>query len=258
MTHTTVTILGCGTSGGVPSLHKGWGNANPNNPKNHRKRASIAIRTPDSHILIDMGSDLREQLLSYENTDFDAILCTHEHADHIHGIDDLRWVCEKHNRAFPVYAMQRTLDALKNRFEYVFSPLPQDATSYFKPVLEPVVIKGDFCINNTKIIPIHQHHGSITSLGFRLGDFAYCTDVVDFDDSEFEKLQGIKVWVVDALRYAPHPSHAHVDKVLEWAKKLNGERTYFTHMDHTMDYDTLMQDLPDGVAPAYDGLQIIV
>ncbi len=257
MTAVSVTILGCATSSGVPTIHEGWGNIDGHNPKNHRLRACIAIQTADCHVLVDMGPDLHQQLVRYQRIDFDAVFCTHEHADHIHGIDELRWVCMKNNRDLPLYTTKRTMDALYKKFAYALKPLPEGKNFYARPVLTPHIVTDSITINASHFTIIHQKHGkNVDSIGFRIGDFAYCTDVVDFEPQQFKKLQGVKVWVVDALRYTPHPTHAHVDKVLQWMDMLQPEKTYLTHMNHHMDYDTLMRELPDGVEPAYDGLCI--
>ncbi len=257
MTTLYVTVLGCGTSSGVPCIHAGWGDVDANNPKNHRLRASIAMQTADCHVLVDMGPDLRQQLLRYKRTDFDALFCTHAHADHTHGIDDLRWVCMKNHRDLDLYASQQTICALYKKFAYAMGALPTDKTFYYRPALVPHPITNNITINTSRFTVIQQKHSThINSIGFRYGDFAYCTDVVDFDPEEFDKLWGIKIWIIDALRYRPHPTHAHIDKVLQWVDILKPEKTYLTHMNHEMDYDMLMRTLPDGVAPAYDGLKI--
>ena len=243
MANISITILGCATSSGVPTIHTGWGSIDSHNPKNTRLRSAIAIETDDCHILVDFGPDLRQQLINYGRIDFDAIFCTHEHADHIHGLDELRWVCMKNCRDLPLYTKKRTIEALRDRFIYALTPLPEGVNFYFKPVLIPHEVTDTIKIKNSTFTVIDQKHGKIDSMGFRIDDFAYCTDVVDFAPEQFAKLRGIKVWVVDALRHNPHPTHAHVEKVLEWVDILKPEKTYLTHMDHSMDYEQLMHRL---------------
>lgn len=256
-----VNILGCGTSAGVPSIISGWGSVDKNNPKNHRLRCVITMKTHDSHILVDCGPDLKQQLFEYSqnnNLDFDAVFLTHQHADHIHGIDELRWVCTRNNRDLKVYASKSIFDSIIKRFEYAFTPLPKGIDFYFKPVLQPIEIKDKIKINNSEFIVIEQHHGKIKSYGYRYKDFAYCTDVVDFDDTEFEKLKGVKTLIIDCLRIQEHKTHAHLEKVKYWVSKLNPDMAYLTHMDNTMDYEDLLNQLPDNIRPAYDGLEITV
>ena len=253
-----ITILGCGTSAGVPMIGKGWGLCDSTNPKNRRRRCAIVIENEKKCVLIDAGPDIKDQLVDFGKTHFDALFITHEHADHIHGIDDLRWVCSEMNAPLKTYARKPVIDALGDRFRYALEALKPEASSYYKPVLEMIEIKDDIIIDDMKFNVIDQHHGVISSVGYRIGDFAYCTDVVRFNDAQFEKLKGVKVWVVDCLRCSKHNAHANLEQVLEWVELLKPEKTYLTHMDCSMDYATLMRELPDGVEPAYDGMEIIV
>ena len=259
MSDIKVTVLGCGTSAGVPSLEDGWGAVDSTNPKNKRQRCVITMQTANSHVLVDCGPDLKDQLFEYSlnnDLDFDGIFLTHSHADHIHGIDELRWINKLGNRDIDCYATKETFDIIIPRFNYVFTPLPKDVNFYFKPVLQSIEIQDKINIKGDDFVVIKQDHGTIESVGFRYNDFAYCTDVVDFKSDEFEKLKGVKTLIIDCLREKPHPTHAHLEKVIDWVSGLNPDITYLTHMDNTMDYDELINKLPDNIRPAYDGLVI--
>jgi phosphoribosyl 1,2-cyclic phosphate phosphodiesterase len=246
-----VTVLGCGTSGGVPVIGNYWGACDPNNPKNRRSRVSVAVEEGDTRLIIDTSPDLREQCLANDIDRVDGVLFTHDHADHTHGIDDLRIMALRSRQRVPIYGDEGTLETLNRRFDYIFKS--QDG---YPAICEENLIDGPFEIDGMAVRPFQQHHGFMDTLGFRIGDFAYSTDVVELDDAAFEALAGIKVWIVTALRYEPHPTHAHLAKSLEWIDRVKPERAYLTHMTWEMDYDTLMKELPDGVEPAYDGLVI--
>ncbi len=252
-----VTVVGCGTSSGVPVPGViGWGKCDPNNPKNRRMRVSIKITDGDNCIWVDAGPDLREQLLLSNTHHIDGLIITHAHADHIHGIDDLRWINNSMKSDIPCYSDAGTLQQLEQRFNYAMIPVEVSDKPFNKPVLTPHTIEfgKHFYINETKILPIEQNHGFSTSMGLRIGDFAYCTDVLDFSEQSWEMLQGVRYWIIDCLGYNPHPTHAHLDRVLEWVEILKPEQTYFTHMNGSLDYDTLCQTLPSHIRPAYDGL----
>ncbi|WP_259779815.1 MBL fold metallo-hydrolase [Aestuariispira ectoiniformans] len=250
-----VTVLGCGTSGGVPQVGIGWGDCDPDEPRNRRRRASILVEVDDVTILIDTSPDCREQLLDANVRHLDAVLFTHAHADHCHGIDDLRWLCHAMKSEIPVYGDVETLSDLKHRFEYCFTPLDPKAGRYFyKPVLTPHIINDPFEIKGIKIIPFIQDHGHSISLGFRIGNFAYSTDVVELSEDAFYVLHGIETWIVDALQLDEHSTHAHLDKTLNWINRVRPRHAIITHMNTRMDYQTLCKELPDHVEPAYDGL----
>ena len=250
-----ITILGCGTSGGVPQVGLGWGDCDPNEPRNRRKRASILVEEGGQTILVDTGPDCREQLLFAEVQRLDAIFYTHAHADHCHGIDDLRWLCHAMGEAIEIYGDKLTLEALQGRFDYCFTPLdPRANRYYYKPVLNPNVIQGPVEIGPVTVKSFDQDHGHSISLGFRFGDFAYSTDVVRLNDAAFEALEGVDTWVVDALQHADHPTHANLEQALAWIERVKPRRAILTHMNTRMDYQWLVNNLPDGVEPAYDGM----
>ncbi|WP_417816425.1 MBL fold metallo-hydrolase [Thalassospira alkalitolerans] len=255
---TKITILGCGSSNGVPSVGLGWGKCNPKNPKNRRLRSSILIEQAGKKILVDVTPDFREQALQHDINHIDAVLFTHAHADHVHGIDELRWINVAMHRPIDVYASSTTIAEIDHRFGYVFEPLAEGVDFYYKPVLIPHVISGPLVPAGVPITAFSQSHGYGETLGFRVGNFAYSTDVVDFPEESREHLYGLDVWVVDCLRHKPHATHAHLEKALEWVAEFKPKQTYFTHMSILLDYDQAMADTPENVAPAYDGLVINV
>lgn len=246
-----VTVLGCGTSGGVPAIGNYWGACDPDNPKNRRSRVSVAIEEADKRLIIDTSPDLRQQCLANDIDQVDGVLYTHDHADHTHGIDDLRIMAMRRRARVPIYADAGTLAMLNRRFDYIFS-----SQEGYPAICDGHEINGEFDVDGLKVIPFQQNHGNNKTLGFRIGDFAYSTDVVSLNEAAFEALEGVKVWIVTALRPEPHPSHAHLAKSLEWIERVKPEKAYLTHMTWEMDYATLMEQLPEGVEPAYDGLVI--
>ncbi len=254
-----VTILGCGGSGGVPLIGDDWGQCDPKNPKNRRLRASILVEAEDTALLVDTSPDMRQQFLNHRIRHIDAVLYTHAHADHIHGIDELRPVNRLMERDIDIYADRATLDAIGQRFGYVLEPLAPEAKGfYYKPCLAPHEIDGPFSVNGIDIVPFTQGHGFMDTLGFRFGPAAYSTDVVELSDYAFKALQGVEVWIVDCLRERPHVTHAHLEKTLAWIERVAPKRAILTHMNHEVDYQTFKARLPAGVEPAYDGLVVEV
>ena len=249
-----VTVLGCGPSWGVPLLGGGWGACDPANPKNRRRRASVLVEDRGAAILVDTSPDLRTQLLDAGVRRLDAVLFTHAHADHLHGIDDLRGINMLMNGAIPAHATAETLAQIERRFGYVFAPLPAGKSYYFKPVLTPVTIDGPFAVAGIRVVPFVQNHGFSATLGFRFGRFAYSTDVAELDESAIQALAGVETWVVDCIRQAPHPTHSHLERSLGWIARVRPRRAVLTHMDETLDYESLRRILPPGVEPGYDGL----
>ncbi len=246
-----VTILGCGTSGGVPRIGNIWGACDPKNPKNRRRRVSILVEEGDTRLLVDTSPDLREQLLEAEIDRLDGVLYTHDHADHTHGIDDLRAVFHTMRAPVQVYAAKETLAVLGHRFDYIFK-----SKLGYQAICEANEITAPFKVGGIDVVPFIQNHGPITSLGFRFGKVAYSTDLNGLPAESWEILEGVDTWIVDALRYEPHPTHPHLEMTLGWIKKLKPRRAILTHMTWDMDYDTLKRDLPKGVEPGYDGLII--
>lgn len=267
----TLTILGCGSSGGVPRIGGAdgagfWGACDPANPKNRRRRCSVLVMRRSTagttRVLVDTSPDMREQLLEARVSALDGVLITHDHADQLHGIDDLRMVAMHMRRRVDVYADAASFEGVLARFGYCFA---QPHGSDYPPILDARQIGepfADFAIGGAGgAIPVrafHQGHGRIRSLGYRFGAIAYSSDVDALDDAAFAALDGVECWIVDALRYTPHPSHAHVARTLEWIARVAPKRAVLTNMHVDLDYATLAAELPPGVEPAYDGMTITV
>lgn len=250
-----VTVLGSGGAGGVPMVSAGWGKCDPAEPRNRRSRPSVLVEDADTRILIDTSPDLRTQMLATGVQSLSGILFTHAHADHIHGLDDLREINRLMGQGIPCWTDSTTLDALHQKFGYAFLGIPE-GQPVFRPWLVPHLITDPFTIGSVPVTSWTQDHGWVDSLGFRLGDFAYSTDVVRLGEDAFEALAGVKVWMIGTLTDEPHPTHAHVDLALEWIERVRPERAYLTHMSPMLDYRTLLNRLPAGVEPAYDGMVI--
>lgn len=256
-----VTVLGCGSSAGTPSVEAGWGACNPANPKNRRLRPSILVEGGGKAVLVDTSPDLRQQLLNADIHHLDAVLYTHAHSDHLHGIDDLRGINRRMNAAIPVFADAVTLKAIRQRFAYVFEPLAEDATVYYKSTLEPQIEirHGEtFLAGGFSVTAIEQDHGYVNTTGFRIDDFAYSTDLITMHEDGFDMLKGIKVWMLGTFSDKPHPTHLDVDRALEWIERVRPERAYLTHLGFGLDFDTLQAELPDNVFVAYDGMRFDV
>ncbi len=257
------TILGCGSSGGVPRLGGNWGDCDPTNPKNHRRRCSMLIERKDgeavTRVLIDTSPDLRAQLLDAGVGLLDAVVYTHSHADHVHGIDDLRMVVFNRKERLPIWADGPTQQALYDRFAYAFV---QPEGSPYPPILDMNTIDGDVTITGAggpiTLTPFEVGHGSIDALGFRIGDVAYLPDVAEIYDPAWSALRNLDLWIVDALRRTPHPTHAHLERTLEWIERVAPKRAILTNMHIDLDYATVAAETPDYVTPAYDGLTITV
>ena len=250
-----ITILGCGSSGGVPLIGDNWGLCDPKNSRNRRMRVSVLVEQGDTAILVDTSPDMRQQLLENKVHKIDAVIYTHAHADHCHGIDELRSVNWMMKKPIDVYADPATLKDLENRFPYIFRG--RDGTdNYYRPSVQPHEITGPFRLGDIAITPFAQDHGYGTSFGFRFNDFAYTTDAKSLNEAAFAALAGIKTWVVDCVREDPHPTHSHLPQTLEWIVRIKPQRAYLTHLSHLLDYEKLSAKLPAGVAPAHDGLVI--
>jgi phosphoribosyl 1,2-cyclic phosphate phosphodiesterase len=263
-----VTILGCGSSGGVPRPGLGWGACDPHNPKNRRRRCSLLVERlagldggARTSVLIDTSPDLREQLLDAEVDWLDGIFYTHEHADHTHGIDDLRALFIRGRRRLDAYVDEATSRVLFHRFSYCFVTPPGSA---YPPILNehrvapgtPVEIRGEG--GPITVTPFLQDHGDIPSLGYRIGPVAYSSDLVDLPEASVAALAGLDLWIVDALRYRPHPSHFSVDEALGWIERIKPRRAILTNMHADIDYAEIKAKLPPHVEPAYDGLRVSV
>ncbi|CCQ73788.1 MBL fold metallo-hydrolase [Magnetospira sp. QH-2] len=253
-----VTFLGTGGSSGTPGVLQGWGACDPSNPKNRRLRPSVLVETATTSILVDTSPDFREQCLQSGLKKLDAVLFTHAHADHLHGIDDLRAINRLIDAALPAYADHETIQSIKHRFGYVFEPLNPQATFYYKPTLDAHELHdGDhFEVGDMTITCFRQDHGYSHSMGFRLGDLGYCTDVVAIPDHGFEILKGVSTLIVGSFREEPHETHAHVNRALSWIERVQPEKGFLTHLSAEVDHDTLEAKLPRGVRLAYDGLVI--
>ena len=253
-----VTILGSGCSGGTPQPGRGWGRCDPTNPKNRRRRPSILVENQDTTVLVDTSPDLREQLLDADVTRLDAVVYTHAHADHLHGIDDLRGINRNMGTAIDAYADENTLAIIEERFGYVLKPLPPTATSVFKPTLVPHVLndRGSVDIGNLTFTGFTQDHGFSETMGYRINNVGYTTDVVELPDHAFDILAGIDVWIIGTFIDHPHLTHVDVDRALGWIEKLKPRRGIFTHLSQSLDHEKLAAYLPEGVEPAYDGMVI--
>lgn len=253
-----VTVLGAGSSGGVPVAGTGWGKCDPVNPKNQRLRPSLLIETQGKTILIDTSPDLRAQLLAANVTHIDAVLYTHAHADHLHGIDDLRGINRAMSAPIPAYGDASTLSEIEKRFAYALRPLPEDAPNfYFKPTLVAhQIAAGDvFDVCGVSVSCFDQDHGRSRTLGFRIGSFAYSTDLVELPEAGFDVLGGIDAWVVGVFTDRVHPTHVHVEKALGWIDRVAPRQAVLSHLGPDLDYDVLSKLLPDHVDAAYDGFQ---
>lgn len=248
-----VTLLGCGTSSGVPRIGNDWGACDPDEPRNRRLRASILIETATTRILVDTGPDLREQLLAADIADVDAVIWTHDHADHCHGIDDLRQLY--HARGAPVRGLARadTLASLQARFAYAF-----DGKDGYPPTVRGEILPDAITIGDIAVRCVDQPHGSITSAGLRFdsgtASIGYSTDFNVMTPDMRTLFEGLDIWIVDALRLRPHPTHPHLAATLGWIEELKPGLAILTHMDQSMDYATLSHSLPGGVIPGHDGL----
>lgn len=252
-----VRILGCGGAGGVPSLSAGWGQCNPKNLRNSRTRCAILVEKGDVRVLVDTPPDLRFQLLAAGVNRLDAVFYTHDHADHLHGIDDLREVNRSMKKSLNVYGTTDVLAAASSRFGYAFQN-EEDTLgkeSLYRPMLVPRPLQGPLRVGDIVITPFDQDHGYSRTTGYRFDDFAYSTDVVRLSEDAFARLEGIKVWVIGCLAALPHPTHAHIAMALEWIERIRPERAYITHMGPRLDYDAVRAMLPDHVAPCHDGLE---
>ena len=259
----TLTILGCGSSAGVPRPALGWGKCDPNNPRNRRRRCSLLAERNSgqgtTRIVIDTSPDLREQLIDAKVDHIDAVFLTHEHADQTHGIDDLRSVVLHQRRRIPVYLNESTAKDIMHRFSYCFvSPMGSD----YPPILTQHAIEagGSETIDGKggaiRLSAFLVQHGNIPALGYRIGNAAYTPDLSNIPQASWTALEDLDLWIVDGLRYAPHPSHFSVNDALGWIERFKPKLAVITNMHSDLDYEVLRQGLPDGVIPAYDGMRL--
>lgn len=255
------TILGCGSSGGVPRLGGDWGDCDPANPKNRRRRCSMLVQRLTAQgtttVLIDTSPDMREQLLDAGIGTLDAVVYTHSHADHVHGIDDLRQIVFNTGARLPVWADGPTQEALYARFGYAFV---QPEGSPYPAILDMHTIHGPLTLDGAggplTLTPFRAEHGAIDALGFRIGGLAYLPDVVAIPPESWPHLTGLEVWVLDALRRRPHPTHAHLALSLDWIARAAPARAVLTNMHVDLDHATLLAELPPHIRPAHDGMVI--
>jgi phosphoribosyl 1,2-cyclic phosphate phosphodiesterase len=259
----TFTILGCGSSAGVPRPALGWGACDPNNPKNRRRRTSLLVErrtgTGVTRVLIDTSPDLREQLIDADVDWLDAVFYSHEHADHTHGIDDLRSLFIKQRRRLDLYMDEHTAKVMHERFGYCFQSPPG---SEYPPIATELRLKAGLATTITgqggaiTALPLLQEHGDIPSYAFRFGSFAYSCDLSGMPAETADALTDLDVWVVDALRYRPHPSHFSVADALQWIERLRPKRAILTNLHADLDYDVLRKELPPHVEPGFDSLTL--
>ncbi|MEA2760030.1 MAG: phosphoribosyl 1,2-cyclic phosphate phosphodiesterase [Methylobacteriaceae bacterium] len=265
MNELTITILGCGSSGGVPRIGSGgWGACDPKNPRNRRLRCSILVERgageAKTQVLVDTSPDLREQLLRVGVQRLDGILMTHPHADHTHGVDDVRPLVISMRRRITMYMDEATSRDVRTKFDYIFETPPG---SSYPPLLdehrivhsEPVRVDGPG--GPIEALPFRLSHGEIDALGLRFGDIAYTPDLNGIPDESLSFLQGLDLWIVDALRYAPHPSHFSLAETLGWIARLKPKQAIITNMHSDLDYARLAKEIPAGIVPAYDGMRIV-
>jgi phosphoribosyl 1,2-cyclic phosphate phosphodiesterase len=260
-----LTILGCGSSGGVPRPAYGWGACDPNNPKNRRRRCSVMLErqtgSEKTVVIIDTSPDLREQLLSEDVKRIDAVLFTHDHADHTHGIDDVRPVVLHMRKRIPTYMSEETAQLIRTKFQYCYeTPTGSD----YPPIVEDHRLRTGHETSiegpggTIKALPFIVRHGVIDAFGFRVGSMAYTPDLNDIPNESIHALSGLDLWIVDALRQTPHPSHFSLPETLDWIHRLKPKRAVLTNLHTDLDYETLRRELPEHIEPAYDGMQIVI
>ena len=253
-----ITVLGCGSSIGVPSIGNNWGKCDPNNTRNRRRRCSILVENNGCVILVDTSPDLREQLLDANVQKIDGVLFTHGHADHTHGLDDLRPMFWRMDEQIKIYADQQTLSMLEYRFDYMFKKADSSPPYFRVPLVANVIEDKPISIGGIEVQPYIQDHGvSGSSLGFIFNKrFAYSTDVAEMGVDTLHQLRGLDLWIVDCLRESRSLAHSDIDKTLAWIDEIKPKNAFLTHMTSDIDYERISEKLPNNVEPAYDGLVI--
>lgn len=250
-------ILGCGTSTGVPKIGNDWGRCDPAEPRNYRLRSSIMVESGSERVLVDCGPDLRQQLIAAEVGRLDAVIVTHAHGDHCHGIDELRPVSQGIGRPVPLYGRADVLGELQHRFAYAF-----EQSEFYRPIAQAREIVDHLNIGDAVVRFVDQPHGGPTSLGVRFDEsgrsVAYAIDFSELTNEMAALYEGVDVWIADCLTRQPHPTHMHLDGLLASARELRVGQVYLTHMGNGLDYRTLAAELPDWAAPAHDGLEIVL
>ncbi|WP_155265182.1 MBL fold metallo-hydrolase [Sphingomonas segetis] len=250
-----VRILGCGTSTGVPKIGNDWGQCDPAEPRNVRLRTSILVESAGERMLVDCGPDLRQQLLAANVGGLEGVIVTHVHGDHCHGIDELRPVARANQGPVSLHARAEVLEVLRQRFGYAFAQ-----SEFYRPIVEARKLGAELAFGDVRTRFVDQPHGDTKSLGMRFDEaghsVAYAVDFSDLTDGMAALYQGADVWIADCLTRRPHPTHAHLDAVLGWARQLRVGQLCLVHMGNSLDYRTLASELPDWAAPAYDGFEI--
>lgn len=251
------TILGCGNSTGVPAAGNHWGSCDPSEPKNRRRRCSIAVQDGDKTLIIDTGPDFRDQANAHDIRKINGVLYTHEHADHMNGIDDLRVYRFKQSELIPAYLSKHTYDAISGHFGYMFDGGSLDL---YKPILAPNIIEfgKEYECGGIKFTTFAQDHSTCISTGYRFDDVAYSVDVYNLDEAAIKALQGVKTWIVDAAGYHNQDNqvHASIADIVALNERIGAERVYLTSLSLAMDYETLCVELPPHIRPCYDGLVV--
>jgi phosphoribosyl 1,2-cyclic phosphate phosphodiesterase len=252
-----VRILGCGTSTGVPKIGNDWGLCDPDEARNARLRTSILVESANERMLVDCGPDLRQQLLAAEVTQLDSVIVTHVHGDHCHGIDELRPVSQAIDGPVPLHARAEVLEELQLRFAYAF-----ERSDFYRPIVEGRELGEELRFGTCRVTAVDQPHGGATSLGLRFDErdssVGYAVDFSELSDDMAALYEGVDVWIADCLTRRPHPTHMHLDGVLTVARDLRVGQLYLVHMGNGLDYRTLVAELPDWAAPAYDGLEVVL
>jgi phosphoribosyl 1,2-cyclic phosphate phosphodiesterase len=248
-------LLGTGGSAGTPAIGNWWGNCDPANPLNRRTRPSIAVQTETTLVVVDTGPDFREQMNREKLGVPDAIIITHAHSDHVNGLDELRTLQRLHKRKFDIHALDATFEKLERRLDYMFE---ETEGGFYPAVCNPVRVRqgAEIRVGDIVITPFEQDHGTLNSLGLKIGNIGYSTDVKKLSGEALEILSGIDTWIVDAAGHhsRTNPVHMCIEEVVETNEKIGAKRVYLTHLPPTMDHQTLIDELPENIAPAYDGM----